>query len=214
MKKYTAKEVKVLILDSAVKQFTSRGFETTRVQDIMDPLDGLTKGAFYHHFKSKEEIADKVVERMLPDRNVFDSILKDTALNGLRKIQELFLASMFDKSTYQYVSTSFELLSSPRFFLKYIEYVNELLVPYLECGLEEGAVDGSLSVTHIRQTAELVTLVLSTWFINAIFPNTVETLNEKLMVAQAFLSNSNVNILDEYVLNRMSEEVGKNAKSE
>ncbi len=86
---------------------------------------------------------------MLPDRNVFDSILKDPSLNGLRKIQELFLVDMFDKSTYQYVSTSYELLNSLRFFLKYIEYVNELLVPYLERCLEEGEIDGSLSVTHI-----------------------------------------------------------------
>ncbi len=35
-----------------------RGFDNTTIQDIVNEMDGLTKGAIYHHFKSKEEIME------------------------------------------------------------------------------------------------------------------------------------------------------------
>lgn len=45
-----------LILDTALKLFIQKGYEHTSIQDIIDRLGGLSKGAIYHHFKSKEEI--------------------------------------------------------------------------------------------------------------------------------------------------------------
>ena len=48
------------ILDVAQQLFLEKGYENTTIQDIVDGLGGLTKGAMYHHFKSKEEIMDAV----------------------------------------------------------------------------------------------------------------------------------------------------------
>ena len=36
--------------------FFEKGYDNTSIQDIIDGLGGLTKGAVYHHFKSKEDI--------------------------------------------------------------------------------------------------------------------------------------------------------------
>ena len=44
------------ILDVAQQLFLEKGYDNTTIQDIVDKLGGLTKGAVYHHFKSKEEI--------------------------------------------------------------------------------------------------------------------------------------------------------------
>ena len=44
------------ILDVAQKLFLEQGYEQTTIQDIVNNLGGMTKGAVYHHFKSKEEI--------------------------------------------------------------------------------------------------------------------------------------------------------------
>ena len=55
------------ILDAAERLFLERGFERTTIQDIVDELGGLTKGAVYHHFKSKEEILDAVSDRMFSE---------------------------------------------------------------------------------------------------------------------------------------------------
>ena len=41
-----------LILDVALALFFEKGYDNTSIQDIIDGLGGLTKGAVYHHFKS------------------------------------------------------------------------------------------------------------------------------------------------------------------
>lgn len=46
------------ILRAAQKLFLEKGYDNTTIQDIVDELNGLTKGAVYHHFKSKEDIMD------------------------------------------------------------------------------------------------------------------------------------------------------------
>ena len=51
------------ILDVAEELFYTKGYEHTTMADIVDGLGGLTKGAVYHHFKSKEEIFEAVFER-------------------------------------------------------------------------------------------------------------------------------------------------------
>ena len=49
-------ETVTLILDTAQKLFLEKGYEHTTIQDIIDNLGGLTKGAIYHHFTSKESL--------------------------------------------------------------------------------------------------------------------------------------------------------------
>ncbi len=41
------------ILDAAKKLFAQKGYERTTIQDILDELEDLSKGAIYHHFKNK-----------------------------------------------------------------------------------------------------------------------------------------------------------------
>ena len=53
------------ILDVSERLFLEKGYDNTTIQDIVDELGGLSKGAVYHHFKSKEEIMDAVGDRMV-----------------------------------------------------------------------------------------------------------------------------------------------------
>ena len=48
------------ILDVAQQLFLEKGYDNTTIQDIVNELGGLTKGAIYHHFKSKEEIIKNI----------------------------------------------------------------------------------------------------------------------------------------------------------
>ena len=45
------------ILDVSLKLFGEKGYEKTTIQDIVDAL-GMSKGAIYHHFKSKDDIIE------------------------------------------------------------------------------------------------------------------------------------------------------------
>jgi len=49
-------ESKTRLLDAALKVFRAKGYAATRVEDICAAA-GLTKGSFFHHFKTKEELA-------------------------------------------------------------------------------------------------------------------------------------------------------------
>ncbi|MGY4225008.1 AcrR family transcriptional regulator [Bradyrhizobium sp. USDA 4503] len=54
------------ILDGARKLFASRGFAETSVDAIASEA-GVAKGAVYHHFSSKEEIMDQLVDAVQAD---------------------------------------------------------------------------------------------------------------------------------------------------
>ena len=43
------------IIDAAMKLFLEKGYENTTMQDIVQ-ASGMSKGAIYHYFKSKQEI--------------------------------------------------------------------------------------------------------------------------------------------------------------
>ena len=48
---------KMQIIEAAIELYKERGYENVSVKDICDRLS-LTRGAFYYHFKSKDEILD------------------------------------------------------------------------------------------------------------------------------------------------------------
>ena len=60
------------ILEVSQRLFMEKGYDNTTIQDIVNELGGLTKGAIYHHFKSKEEIINALgdsfltITRLLP----------------------------------------------------------------------------------------------------------------------------------------------------
>ena len=49
------------ILQSAVRLFTRQGFESTSIDDVMADA-GLTRGAFYAHFKSKQDLYAQAID--------------------------------------------------------------------------------------------------------------------------------------------------------
>ncbi|MCG3754062.1 TetR/AcrR family transcriptional regulator [Amycolatopsis sp. Poz14] len=53
-----------LLLDSAVRLFERHGYHATSVQEIVAGA-GLTKGAFYHHFETKEDVLHEVHDRFV-----------------------------------------------------------------------------------------------------------------------------------------------------
>ena len=52
------------ILDVASELFTLKGYDSTSTNDILDRV-GIARGTLYYHFKSKEEILDALIDRIL-----------------------------------------------------------------------------------------------------------------------------------------------------
>src|SRR5262245_54102529 len=51
-----AHESKTKLLDAALRVVRTKGYTATRIEDVCEAA-GLTKGSFFHHFKSKEDLA-------------------------------------------------------------------------------------------------------------------------------------------------------------
>ena len=58
-----AGETKERILEAALQLFAQSGYSGTSMNDIAKQL-GITKGALYKHYTGKQEILDRIVERM------------------------------------------------------------------------------------------------------------------------------------------------------
>ena len=86
--KYPEETVKK-ILNTAISLFLENGYEKTSMQDIVNAL-GMSKGAIYHHFKSKEELFERAVLEFYARDDRFDAILKDETTSGLEKLRAMF----------------------------------------------------------------------------------------------------------------------------
>lgn len=57
-------ERKTEILDTAEQLFAIKGYSQTTIMDILNEI-GIAKGTFYHYFKSKEEVVDAIILRLV-----------------------------------------------------------------------------------------------------------------------------------------------------
>lgn len=67
------KQTKDEIIDAADKLFYEQGYEHTSFSQIADAV-GISRGNFYYHFKSKDEILDAVINlRLVRTRSMLDN---------------------------------------------------------------------------------------------------------------------------------------------
>ena len=146
-----------------------KGYDHTKIQDIDTVLGGLSKGAIYHHFKSKEEIMDALGERMFVNNNPFEQVKQRTDLNGLEKMQMAILLTQSDDLQVKLTEQAMPLLKNPHVLARMIETNRRMMVPYLQELIEEGQKDGSIQSPFAKQLAEFLVL-LDIWMIPSVFP--------------------------------------------
>lgn len=154
-------ELRDKILKSAYNLFATKGFEKTTVADIINQAD-CSKGGFYHHFRSKNDVIDgitmnyvadlrksykKIIENK--DRSVIDIMnnliiivnkIKEERVNEWPKVSKIFMFEGNDAIINKMVN-EFELVTT--------EFYEELIV----LGISEGV----FSVKHPKFLAEVIT---------------------------------------------------------
>ena len=86
------------ILDAALVLIQSKGYEQMTIQDILDELQ-ISKGAFYHYFRSKRALLQAVIARMADQMmTVLRPIVEDTGKPALAKLEAVFQAGAVWKS--------------------------------------------------------------------------------------------------------------------
>ncbi len=185
------------ILDAAQKLFLEKGYDHTTIQDIVDELGDLTKGAVYHHFKSKEEIMDAVGDRMFFTNNPFEAVRNRSDLNGLEKLREAIRINQTDDSRTDLNIQSMPIYKDPRLLMEMIDSNRRILTPYFQELLEEGNRDGSMHTEYTREIAELLPLLTSLWMLPSIFPATKDEMKRKFIFLGDMLDKMGVPLFDE-----------------
>ena len=187
------------ILDVSQRLFLEKGYENTTIQDIVDELGGLTKGAVYHHFKSKEEIMDAVGDRMFFSNNPFEAVRGRTDLNGLQKLREAVRLNQSDKERVRLTAQSIPIAKSPRLLQEMIVSNRNVLTPYFLELIEEGNRDGSMHTDYPREIAELLPLLTSLWLLPSVYPASREQMKRKFLFLGEMLEKMGVPLMDDSI---------------
>lgn len=187
-------------MEVSLKLFLEKGYEETTILDIVDNLGGLTRGAFYHHFKSKEEVMNALGNKLFFDDNPFEKVNGDKTLNGLEKIKKV-IKLQFENSEQQKISAmSIPLLKNPRILAELLESNQVVAVPLFRKLFEEGMIDGSIKKTNAKLLSEISILLTNFWLIPSVFPCTKQEFFDKLTLLKNIFDGIGVPIFDEEIM--------------
>lgn len=196
-----------LILDVAFRLFMEKGYEHTSIQDIIDHLGGLSKGAIYHHFKSKEDILVAVTDRMTEESNQMLAEIRDRRdLTGREKLRLIFKESISRPVQDEIFTVAPNLSNNPRLLFSILrETIDEAAPDYIRPIIEQGIADGSIQTDYPAELAELIILAANIWMNPMIFDNTEEESYRKFMVFRQMMEGFGLDIVDEELLQRLQE---------
>lgn len=200
-------ETRQLIIDVSQKLFLEKGYEQTSLQDIISCMGGLTKGAIYHHFRSKEEILIAVVEWMSSENNALMMRIRDDAtLSGKEKLEKMFSGSLTDLKQREMFSVTPNLLENPKLLSYYLKMVANTIVPdFIVPVLRQGTKDGSIQTAYPDEVADMLMFLTDVWVNPIIFPMTDEQMTNRIMLINELLKPLNICLIDEEMIAFMKE---------
>jgi AcrR family transcriptional regulator len=165
------------IIDAAMVVFTKLGFQQARMDDIVEE-SGLSKGALYWYFKSKDEIITATVEKMLNNElaqvdrlmqnegPVADLVIEfiEFAVEDFLKLEPL--APML----YEFYALAIRSKTLRKMFTKYFERYVQSITPLIQRGIDEGEFHNA-NAEDI--TLALGALIEGTFLLKAYAPKTI-----------------------------------------
>ena len=144
------------ILETAESLFGERGYEATGVQDILDALK-MSKGSFYHHYESKEQVLQKICENRA--RAAAERIRAEKFKDGLQRMNSLLTGMI----PFQGEGLAFLKIILPVFVLPegksvrgaYQEALKKSWLPMTTEALETMIQEGNAYTLYPEKTAEM-----------------------------------------------------------
>lgn len=210
-------ETVALILDTAQRLFIENGYEHTTIQDIIDNLGGLTKGAVYHHFSSKEDILKAVTARLFHDNSLsgkWSKIAEDATLNGAQKLKAMLYEALVDEQEQKFRGMGIHLQNMPHMLSDLLlRSVNDIAPNAIKPVLEEGIRDGSIKVPFAKELSEVVSLLANVWLNPLVFPMSDKDIENKWQVILGLMALLGVDVSDMYpAVYSMNKQVNESRK--
>ncbi len=154
-----SEHTKQLIIDEAFKLFYKNGFKATSIPQIMKAAS-LTKGAFYHHYKNKEELGLKVIDAKIQKRVVETmieplqqdgdalSLIEATFKNRIKSFPEFDKQHGCPLNNFINEIGDYE-VNYQTAMRKVIDKWKEALVATIERGIKDKTIDPSISSASV-----------------------------------------------------------------
>ena len=196
-----------LILDVSFRLFVEKGYEHTSIQGIIDNLGGLSKGAIYHHFKSKEEILLAVTDRITAESNQMLAVIRDRLdLSGKEKLKTIFRESINRPVQNDIFTVAPDFHNNAKLLFSLLHDTIDYAAPnYILPIIQQGISDGSIETDYPEQFAELILLVANVWMNPMIFDSSEEESYRKFMLFRQMLQGFGLDIIDDEMLERLQE---------
>ncbi|AIY79698.1 helix-turn-helix transcriptional regulator [Clostridium botulinum] len=195
------------ILDTSMDLFLKKGYDNTTIQDIVNELGDLSKGAIYHHFKSKEEIMEAVIPRIYrgSDEDVLESE-KITCKNGLDKLKKTLLKSLKNPAQERIIKAAPNLMKNPRILTQQLfDVVGKIVPTIVEPIIREGMNDGSINTNNPKELAESFIILMNVWMNPSVFFVSKEEFRQKFEFLKELLVGLGMPILDEEFIEVMEQ---------
>ena len=144
------------ILDTAEQLFASNGFDNTSTNDIINAI-GIARGTLYHHFTSKEDILDSVIDRinntMMRDA---EKIAGDKQIPLLDRLTDSIRALNVESGIGEEVLAQVHKPQNALLHQKMQEKLISGIVPVIAGLIEEGNRDGTFRSPYPKEAAEML----------------------------------------------------------
>lgn len=195
------------ILDVSLRLFLEKGYEYTSIQDIIDGLGNLSKGAIYHHFRSKEDILEAVTDKLMGGSNRMLAKIRDRKdLNGREKLKTIFRESLMRPGQEELFAVAPGIGKNPKLLFSILRDTADVVAPqYILPIIEEGIRDGSIETDCPAELAELVILVANVWMNPMVFEDTPEASGRKFLLVAQMMKGFGLDVVDGEMLARLEE---------
>ncbi|MCP5111061.1 MAG: TetR/AcrR family transcriptional regulator, partial [bacterium] len=148
------------LLDIAQGLFVQNGYDSTPVSAILEAA-GVAKGTFYHYFRSKEDLLDALVERMIElILTSMHASINAEGLDGIEKLKAYFRASSQWKANNReaLMAVVKPLYSNENLLLRHKmnRRTLEAAVPDLTAIIEQGVREGAFNTKDPLEAAEAI----------------------------------------------------------
>jgi AcrR family transcriptional regulator len=146
------------LINCAQGLFLTRGYERTTINDVISAT-GLSKGAFYHHFRSKEDLLEAIAARFARESLSFIQHLQaDLSLDALQRLNRLLALSRdWKREHIPELRAMFTTLLKPENAVLYhriVEAAFAVLAPALAAIIAQGEAEGVFDAGDPRTAAD------------------------------------------------------------
>ena len=205
-KKYNSQATIETIITVSARLFLEKGFDKTSIQDIADTA-GISKGAIYHHFRSKEEIINAVTESQAQvTQSALAGWLTETeGMTGREKLIAILEKNLDSQEAHCLDEVMSVRMKSAEFVLSYMQNCVNQDAALIANLIEQGAADGSLTTDFPDECAEMFLLLLNVWCDPAVFHCDMEKLSKRLRCLQHLMRTLGMDVLSDELIQKTAE---------